>query len=281
MSKIVFDFDGVLTDLTHEAQCVIDLFRDRLGTKSHSLVSELESRFKKDPLSYGWKMHGRVSAFFDEDLFVANIALATALDELNTPESIKLLENIQAKYEVQNFSELGQRCFDEVIAKTARGEIEPLESDSRVLLNELQENGHKVVIVSNSGTDRIENILKLSKVNIGPHLKIRGGARKFELGTEPKKIKFVDRDIDIDRPAYLSALLEEKPDAVVGDVFSLDLALPLHLSENAIDGFKPIKVCLRQRPYTPSWTLKNIKAFHPKRTRLVAITQLSQVLEDL
>ncbi|MCM0607200.1 MAG: HAD family hydrolase [Xanthomonadaceae bacterium] len=281
MRKIVFDFDGVLTDLTHEAQAVIDLFQSKLGTESRGLLKQLNSAFSQSPLSYGWKMHGRVSAFYDEDLFVQNIAMATALDELSPKQTSELLKKIQGEFGAQTFSELGQQCFDQVVAKTSRGEIQPLEAASKNLLNELQDKGFKVVIVSNSGTERIENILKQSGVTLCPHLKIRGGARKFELGTEPKKLQFVDREIDIDRPAYLEALMEERPDAVVGDVFSLDLSLPLYLSENSVDGFKPLKVCLRQRPYTPSWTVKNIQSFKPKRARLVAIQNLSQVLEDL
>lgn len=281
MRKIVFDFDGVLTDLTHEAQAVIDLFQSRLGSEAKPLLKRVQDTFKTSPLSYGWKMHGRVSAFHDEDLFVQNIATATALDEWDAAETRTLLKKVQDSYGVKDFSELGQQCFDEIVAKTARGEIQPLEAASKNLLNELQEKGFKVVIVSNSGTERIENILKQSQVSLSPHLKIRGGARKFELGKQPKKLYFVDREIDIDRPAYLDALMEERPDAVVGDVFSLDLALPLALSEQSVDGFKPIKVCLRQRPYTPTWTLRNIQAYQPKRARLVAIQKLSQVLEDL
>ena len=79
MRKIVFDFDGVLTDLTHEAISVVSLFEKRLGEQK-VLLSQVEKAFKSSPLQHGWKVHGRISAFFNEDLFVHNIATASALD---------------------------------------------------------------------------------------------------------------------------------------------------------------------------------------------------------
>lgn len=282
MRKIVFDFDGVLTDLTHEAQLVIDLFAKRLGPSSQELLTYVKTRFQSYPMEHGWKMNGRISAFYNEDLFIQNIATAHALDEASEKEAgQQALQSskkwIQDQHGAKTFSDLGQICFNEVIAQTARGEIEPLEIASRELLNQLQDDGIQVVIVSNSETDRIEKILKNSQVKMGSLLKIRGGAKKFALGNQPQKIKFVDREVEIDRPFYLKALLEEKPDAVVGDVFSLDLALPLHLSESGqLNG---VKVCLRQRAYTPAWTVNNIKKFSARNSRLVAISELKQVLD--
>jgi hypothetical protein len=58
--------------------------------------------------------------------------------------------------------------------------------------------------------------------------------------------------VETSRPLYESILKEERPGAVVGDVFSLDLALPLHLSRSGELG--PVQAFLRERHYTPEWS---------------------------
>ena len=80
--------------------------------------------------------------------------------------------------------------------------------------------------------------------------------------------------IETRRPVYDAIVREEQPDAVIGDVFSLDLSLPLRLArENAIpcDRF-----FLRVRDYTPVWSrqylVKEIKGGR-------AITRLDEITE--
>jgi hypothetical protein len=58
--------------------------------------------------------------------------------------------------------------------------------------------------------------------------------------------------VDTDRPGYREVLLEEKPNMVVGDVFSLDLALPLALVRERLLG--DTRLVMRQRDYTPQWS---------------------------
>jgi len=82
-------------------------------------------------------------------------------------------------------------------------------------------------------------------------LRFRGGARKFELDPERRvPLAFGDVAIETARPAYQRILEEERPDAVVGDVFSLDLALPLRLKRERAD-WRHLRVLWQLQPYTP------------------------------
>ena len=61
--------------------------------------------------------------------------------------------------------------------------------------------------------------------------------------------------VDTDRPYYESALLELQPDAVIGDVFCLDLALPIRLKRQKKLSFTG-GIHYRCRDYTPSSMLE-------------------------
>ena len=87
--------------------------------------------------------------------------------------------------------------------------------------------------------------------------KIQGGARKFGLGKKPKPMLIAkstddgEVQIDTDRPHYEEALLAIQPDLVIGDVFCLDLSLPIRLKREGklkLGG----GIYYRHRDYTPS-----------------------------
>ena len=56
--------------------------------------------------------------------------------------------------------------------------------------------------------------------------------------------------VDIARPDYERVLREERPDAVVGDVFSLDLALPLAFKRRD-PAWRHVRLFWLVHPYTP------------------------------
>ena len=108
------------------------------------------------------------------------------------------------------------------------------------------------MIVSNSGTERIVDLLKRSNLPPSNALRVRGHANKFVLGDSSSTFSVGPYLVDTNRPSYQSILREERPDGVIGDVFSLDLATPIELSrQREID----LKVAiLRTRTYTPQWS---------------------------
>ena len=145
---------------------------------------------------------------------------------------------------ISGFSALAQKSYEQMAQETAAGQIKPLDPESAAVLQSVLARGDEVVIVSNSGTERIRQLLGGAGIEAredpGPgHLRIRGSARKFLLSDAPRHLDVGDYRIPLDRPHYEQILLEERPDVVVGDVFSLDLALPLDLVRRADAGIQP------------------------------------------
>ena len=68
---------------------------------------------------------------------------------------------------------------------------------------------------------------------------------------------FAGRAVRLDRGDYHALLRAERADAIVGDVFSLDLALPLALRESEAD-FARLELFLLRNEYTPAWTLEAV-----------------------
>ncbi len=87
---------------------------------------------------------------------------------------------------------------------------------------------------------------------------MRGNAHKFRLGDNPQPVDFGDRQVDADRPYYADILRKERPQAVVGDVFSLDLALPFDMARREPMIYEDMQVYLRVRPYTPQWAVDSV-----------------------
>ena len=260
--KIVSDFDGVLTDQTEEAGRVRALFRDALvrltalgeeGTDS--AIARAEEAMDETPWKHGWWSEDRVTAFANEDLFIRNNALGSCLDQC-ADEGDALLRENRKGLEAEGFkgySGLAQWAYVEMTKETAQGKIKPMEPGAAQFLRDLVSDGHEVVIVSNSGTDRIVKLLRAEGLEPSDKLRVRGDARKFELGDRNALFEFDRYQVELSRPAYETILREEEPSAVIGDVFSLDLALPMELGRKEPNRFPGMRLFLRERPYTPEW----------------------------
>jgi len=160
------------------------------------------------------------------------------------------------------FSRLSNLAYAAMVEETRAGHHRPLEPLGAAALAGLYQAGIELVIVSNSGTDRILELLAGAGLEAADHqadptarFRVRGGARKYELGPHPELLPLADFDIDIARPAYRAILEEEEADGVIGDVFSLDLALPLHLTRTDPARHGGCRLFLRVRDYTPQWAL--------------------------
>jgi hypothetical protein len=132
-----------------------------------------------------------------------------------------------------------------------------------------------VFIVSNSATDKIQEFLDQAGFSKEKRPVVRGGARKFGLGRVPHllvvgHVGANEISVDTDRPQYEAALLEIKPDAVIGDVFCLDLALPIRLRREGKLSFSG-GIHYRCRDYTPS---KMLEFFGGKDSKVPEVSLL-------
>lgn len=267
--KLVADFDGVMTNLTHEAErvqeLVVELWSNIEGNAAtpkswfdramHAVVSK--------PELWGWEILGRISAYSDEDAFVQTNAIGSWLDTQTAREPAlqAALEKLKGAG-IDSYKALAQRAYIRMTEEVMGSSLTPIDPETRPALEKLIAMGVDVVITSNSGTDRILDIFKKAGIPACAHperkagfIRVRGGARKFELGPAPQCVRMGDREVDIARPVYDEILREELPDAVIGDVFSLDLALPFALASSEPKLFRRgLRALLRERDYTPRWS---------------------------
>jgi len=297
--RILSDFDGVLTDQTEEAQRVLDLFMQRFceatglnQSDAKTLIENIENEMKQNPTENGWRMSGRITAFANEDLFIHNNGIAALLDDKaksNDQTATKLLSQLH-KNDIRSFSDLMQWAYEQMVKETHVGKLKPMDPATKTVINHLLGKGHTITIVSNSGTDRILNLLKNEGLEAYSHdenpnarLKVRGDARKFEL-EDPKKGFNVPENnnsywVDVARPRYETIVKEELPHVVIGDVFTLDLAVPLSLTRIAPENFGGMQLFLRKRNYTPQWSEKFIRNNHEKSAKLNVLNDLKELLE--
>ncbi len=267
--RIVMDFDGVYTDPSEEGEACAKSFVEKIISfglkdvgldtveKVDSWIGELRVRQATKPFSFGWRSEGRVSAFTFEDPFIRNIGLADFLDHLAQDGDEKagaVLKQLKNHEKMDSFGALSEWAFHQLNLKKR---ADPM---AKKWVQDAIAKGHEVVIVSNSATDKIEEFLDQNQFEKGARPQVRGGARKFGLGKNPKPIVIAtgvdgaqkgELTADTDRPIYEQALLEIKPDAVIGDVFSLDLTLPLRLKREGKLDFK-WGLFYRHRDYTPA-----------------------------
>ena len=124
----------------------------------------------------------------------------------------------------------------------------------------LVDGGVEVVVVSNSPAEKLATwfahvgLASVAHPGRAPRaFCLRGESRKFEIdAARAHPLVLGELSIETARPAYERILREERPDAVVGDVFSLDLALPLRLKREE-PGWSGLRVVWIQQRYTPRW----------------------------
>lgn len=289
--RIVMDFDGVYTDPTEEGELCSRSFRNKILSlglsdlnleteeKLDSWLGELRARQAAKPFLFGWRSEGRVSAFTFEDPFIRNIGLADYLDYLAHEGNARakgILTRLQKTDKIESFEKLSEWSFLQL--KKAK-KADPA---AKKWVEETILAGHEVIIVSNSSNEKIEDFLNQNQFSPQARPKVRGGAKKFGLGKSPRPLLIAKNaeqgevKIDTDRPFYEEALLELKPDAVIGDVFCLDLSLPIRLKREGKLGLR-WGIFYRHRDYTPSAMVDLVTGRSSKVPEVTLVTEWSQV----
>lgn len=292
--KFLFDFDGVLTNQTEEALRVREIFlasAAQISRLSEAQVAGLfqqgESAMKERPERHGWNSRNRITAFANEDLFIHNNGLAACLDQWayeGRPQVREVLLSLrQAGFE--SFHSLAGFAYTEMVKETQAGKLKPIDPKSADLMAKLLAHDHEAVIVSNSGTARILDLFRSAGIEAVAHsddsnarLRVRGDARKFELGEAARTFDVGNYRVDTSRPVYEMILREERPGAVIGDVFSLDLSLPLYLARTEPLSFGGMNLFLRTQHYTPLWSRQFFEKADVPNVNLHLVNDLDQLV---
>lgn len=291
--KLVSDFDGVWT-LPHDEASAQGAWMDRTlaswveeGERAAvaAWIADARRACAAEPARYGWAPGGRLSAYGDEDPFAPHSALLhyLALRRAHDPAAGRLAAAIEANgFDVESF---GGHAHAQGVQEVARTRGPGILADAARAGHALLAAGVEVVVVSNSGTDKLARWFEHAGVPAVIHpardpaaLRLRGAARKFVLDPERRApLELGALRIETARPAYEAVLREERPGAVVGDVFSLDLALPLALRRAEPAVFGAMRLFWLIRDYTPPWVVREIAAAAPEVERveggLVAVAE--------
>jgi hypothetical protein len=207
---------------------------------------------------YGWASAGRISAFGDEDPFTEHGALLfyLHLQRASDPLAAQLAGAIEA--DGGSLDAFGGRCHRGGVEKVEARRGPGITASAAGAGQALLAGGVEVVVVSNSGLDKLRRWFGHASLPYREHpeqaagaLRLRGSARKFVLASGAgERLAVAGLHVDIARPDYEAILREERPDAVVGDVFSLDLALPLALKRRD-PAWRHVRLFWLVHPYTP------------------------------
>jgi FMN phosphatase YigB (HAD superfamily) len=264
--KILSDFDGVWTDQAFEAENV-KLFlvaeAARLARIAADEAREHFARFerivKSDAARFGWAPDGRITAYVDEDPFCEANSLAMYLDGARGDTEAQRYRAAVLAAGHESLSKFADHCFMTATSAFRAQHPPALVPGAQQMFEALAEVGAEVVVVSNSTTDKIVGWFREIGIDAGSEtgraLRVRGSAGKFVLGGTQQSIAVGGRSIFVDRPKYRRIFEDEQPELVIGDVFSLDLALPHVMRANSERG-APRTLVLRRHPHTPAWVLE-------------------------
>jgi hypothetical protein len=276
--KLISDFDGVWTNQEVEAayvehyiiKSIADLTGDNTDIIS-LLINECRKEMDRMPYEYGWYHNGAIAAYYGEDPLADNYAIFDYIDRFATTTTYSNFK--QHLYKVKDailtktkmtLAEFSNSCFVKSTAQfKLEGKLKPVSSAGRIV-KQLNQKGVEIIVVSNSRAEKIQHLFTKAghtatneKSIVRGKLHSRGNAKKFVIDNShtslPEFLETTGRyKINLRRGDYHKILTEEKPDYVMGDVFSLDLALPLYLRLHDKQ-FANLKIIQKVQKHTPKW----------------------------
>ncbi|MEQ1831718.1 MAG: hypothetical protein ABL977_01600 [Candidatus Eisenbacteria bacterium] len=265
--KLLSDFDGVWTYPDEEGAAhgaaldaaLIAVAGESDREAARDWIAGARYAVRAEPTRWGWAVAGRLSAFADEDPFAEQSALLHYLHVRRTSDPLagRLCAAIEATGD--SLPDFGGRAHTVGVkqVEASRGPgitVAAADAGRRMLAG-----GVEIVVVSNSTTDKLARWFAHAKVparvhpeNMVGQPRLRGSAQKFVLDAgRDDAIALGGMRIDVARSLYETLLREEAPDAVVGDVFSIDLALPLALKRRE-PSWRHVRLFWLVHPYAPA-----------------------------
>ena len=276
--KLITDLDGIWTNQEQEAEYIWEYIIKKLSgitsfseTDIQRILELSKSEMERQPYKFGWMNNGRITAYYCEGPFSDINAVFNYISRAGSINSFSVFKQELAeikkailgkKYETPE--KFAGACFTESAKKFKEaGKLAP-NPGAKSTLEKILEKGVDVVIASDSGTEKIEHLcLKLGKKPSNfksfrrSNLYARANAKRFVISPDyaelPETLHIKKYyDVSLRRKSYHNLLLEEMPDYVIGDVFSMDLALPLYLRMHD-PNFSKLKIIQKIQKYTPPW----------------------------
>jgi hypothetical protein len=266
--KVLVDFDGVWTTVDGQAAAVDAARGVKLAEASGMPLADVlaccdavSEAIAAEPLQHGWRLDGRITAYADEDPFLRHNATASGIGILadRGHAGCRALQQALAANGHTELSALGSTIFMDASHAYLADHGHDLLPTAPAVLRALLEVAD-VVFCTNFTPDAVARSwvprgFSFTGPDATPGLALRGEARKQVLTNDPARpVPFGERPVAVDRSFYRAALEAEAPDVVVGDVFSLDLALPLTMRADGHPTCRPLCLLARTR-FSPAWSL--------------------------
>ncbi|MEM1452572.1 MAG: hypothetical protein AAF957_09045 [Planctomycetota bacterium] len=260
--RILSDFDGVWTDQADEARAIQRHYAHVAAPLVGRTPEQAEADFAdflaatlERPDEHGWWPRGFLTAFVDEDELLATGAVSRWLDDVGEhPQADAWREGLRCGgYEtVEAF---GNVQFDPAMKafRAARGHS--LVDGARELCQALRARGDDLVVVSNSPTWKLAEMFAEAGVDEGDGVRFVGDARKWWIESGEPSREVHGRRVYLDRPFYRDVVADLDPDVVIGDVASLDLAIPAALRADGTISPRA-RLLLRRNDRSSRWALE-------------------------
>ncbi len=289
---VIFDFDGTLTDAEQEGQPFRAGYLDDLavltGWPREQIETEaikFEAEVAANPERFGWMFKGQIVAPATVDPYLRMMPVAR-----------HLLDQAQALMTAQD----RERVLDGLLYKyNYQKTVTAFRDHAGESLAELISQGHlsgeagELFVVTNSHTEAVQHKIaqlesQRQQADLGdPSLtplieRVFGRAQKyivdpsFDLVPESLSLPGLDRPVLLRRKHYFEVLNRLREQAgvpwsqvwVFGDIFELDLSLPIALGAS---------VGLMANKFTPQWELDYLAA-HERGYILDSLAQVQEVL---
>lgn len=287
-SLVIFDFDGTLTDAEVEGAPFRSGYLDDIATLTGWARDDIEREaalFEREvtanPEHYGWLFQGQIVAPATVDPYLRMMPVARHLLDraealMTTSDRERVLDGLLYKYNYQKTV----TAFREGAAETLGGLIEA---------GMLGERG-ELYVVTNSHTDAVQGKIGALNELRDPTLpsleplieRVHGRAQKYIVDPSFNQVdaemhlEGLSRPILLRRRHYYETLERLRAQAgvpwsqvwVFGDIFELDLCLPLSLGAS---------VGLMTNPFTPQWELDYLSA-HSRGHLLSSLGEVRELL---
>lgn len=235
---IILDFDGTFTDVAREAEPFVAAFRDAvfdlLGRQLPKEWDEQAAKITENPGLHGWVHEGRIVAPASADPYIHTTTTAHLIFD-----ATGILKDGRTRAAIL------QALYHHAYENT----LTAFRPHAKEVLEELASSGIPTFVVTNARTDAAQKKLRtLGPVGID-RIEVHGDARKFIVGEAestderfarvPERLSLpgLERPVFPRRGRYFDALASimrrvgASPEEVLvcGDIYELDLSLPLEL----------------------------------------------------
>lgn len=292
---LLTDFDGVWTEPARELQAVMDHLRRQFARladwpleQAEEAMQGFRSAVLAEPDRHGWRLDGRLSSYVDEDVFALPTSIGQWVDAAPDAPAAQLRAAILREF--PSVSAMLDDCYHATCARFRAEVPHDLAVGAERVLEWLVRHQVAVVFASNAPLEKVQGWFACHGLSVADArttdpgaapLRAYGRAGKQWLSDTPVELDCAGRRVSADRPAYVEILVRERPDLVVGDVLSLDLAAPMHLRANRRAG-APRAIALMHLPHTPAWALEGVGANPASVDRVLPhVTALPRLIAEL